>query len=87
MKPYQKELAFYDAVRAIIAKRSLSSETNMVDRQLELVKLINRAVQANGVVNLLDMLHRDQPNIGCCLKKEFLDKLGKVTRKTCGCWR
>ncbi|SUB32926.1 Uncharacterised protein [[Pasteurella] mairii] len=35
----------------------------LTDFQLQLVKLINRAVQADGAVNLLDMLERAQPNI------------------------
>lgn len=80
VKAYEKELAFYDAVRAIIAKRSPGDKTNMADRQLKLVGLINRAVQADGAVNLLDMLHRDQPNISL-LSEEFLDKVGKSKTK------
>lgn len=80
VKVYEKELAFYDAVRAIIAKRSPGDKTNMADRQLKLVGLINRAVQADGAVNLLDMLHRDQPNISL-LSEEFLDKVGKSKTK------
>ncbi|MCI7718652.1 type I restriction endonuclease subunit R [[Pasteurella] aerogenes] len=80
VKTYEKELAFYDAVRAIIAKRSPGDKTNMADRQLKLVGLINRAVQADGAVNLLDMLHRDQPNISL-LSEEFLDKVGKSKTK------
>ncbi|QBQ62758.1 type I restriction endonuclease subunit R [Actinobacillus indolicus] len=80
VKAYEKELAFYDAVRAIIAKRSPGDKNNMADRQLKLVTLINRAVQADGAVNLLDMLHRDQPNISL-LSEEFLDKVGKSKTK------
>lgn len=80
VKAYEKELAFYDAVRAIIAKRSPGDKTNMADRQLKLVTLINRAVQADGAVNLLDMLHRDQPNISL-LSEEFLDKVGESKTK------
>lgn len=80
VKVYEKELAFYDAVRAIIAKRLPGDKTNMADRQLKLVGLINRAVQADGAVNLLDMLHRDQPNISL-LSEEFLDKVGKSKTK------
>lgn len=80
VKTYEKELAFYDAVRAIIAKRAPGDKTNMADRQLKLVGLINRAVQADGAVNLLDMLHRDQPNISL-LSEEFLDKVGKSKTK------
>ncbi|WP_273396648.1 type I restriction endonuclease subunit R [Actinobacillus porcinus] len=80
VKTYEKELAFYDAVRAIIAKRSPGDKTNMADRQLKLVGLINRAVQADGAVNLLDMLQRDQPNISL-LSEEFLDKVGKSKTK------
>ncbi|MFZ7214658.1 type I restriction endonuclease subunit R [[Pasteurella] aerogenes] len=80
VKAYEKELAFYDAVRAIIAKRAPGDKTNMADRQLKLVELINRAVQADGAVNLLDMLHRDQPNISL-LSEEFLDKVGKSKTK------
>lgn len=37
-------------------------------------------MQADGAVNLLDMLHRDQPNISL-LSEEFLDKVGKSKTK------
>ena len=71
---YQKELAFYDAVRAILAKREPNSTASSEERQLQLVALLNKAVDASGAINLFDLLNREQPNINI-LSEEFLEKI------------
>ncbi|OOH86538.1 restriction endonuclease subunit R [Pasteurellaceae bacterium 15-036681] len=71
---YQKELAFFDAVRAIIAKREGNSTASNADRQLKLVELLNKAVDAEGAVNLFDLLNREKPNIDI-LSEEFLETI------------
>ncbi|MCT8740676.1 DUF3387 domain-containing protein, partial [Glaesserella parasuis] len=70
----QKELAFYDAVRAILAKREPNSTASSEERQLQLVALLNKAVDASGAINLFDLLNREQPNINI-LSEEFLEKI------------
>lgn len=72
VQPYQKELAFFDGVRAILSKRE-PKKVN-VDRQLQLVSLLNQAVQADGAVNLFELLNREQPNINI-LSDEFLQSV------------
>ncbi len=74
VQQYQKELAFYDAVRAILAKREPNSTASSEERQLQLVALLNKAVDASGAINLFDLLNREQPNINI-LSEEFLEKI------------
>ncbi|OOF66105.1 type I restriction endonuclease subunit R [Rodentibacter sp. Ppn85] len=70
---YQRELAFFDGVRAILAKKADNPTAyNAEDRQLKLVSLLNQAVEAQGTVNLLDLLNRDRPNLNL-LSEEFLE--------------
>ncbi|MGX3021888.1 type I restriction endonuclease subunit R [Ursidibacter sp. B-7004-1] len=71
---YQKELAFYDAVRAILAKREPNPTASNDERQLQLIALLNKAVDASGAINLFDLLNQDQPNINI-LSDEFLEKI------------
>ncbi|OQS56687.1 restriction endonuclease subunit R [Actinobacillus suis] len=71
---YQRELAFIDAVRAMLAKREPNSTVNPADRQLKLVALLNQAVKADGAVDLFALLNRDQPNIEI-LSEQFLEKV------------
>ncbi|KAE9536700.1 restriction endonuclease subunit R [Ursidibacter arcticus] len=74
IQQYQKELAFYDAVRAILAKREPNPTASNDERQLQLIALLNKAVDASGAINLFDLLNQDQPNINI-LSDEFLEKI------------
>ncbi|KMK51314.1 restriction endonuclease HindVIIP subunit R [[Actinobacillus] muris] len=70
---YRRELAFFDGVRAIITKKEDNpTACNAEDRQLKLVKLLDQAVEAQGTVNLLELLNRDRPNLNL-LSDEFLE--------------
>lgn len=77
---YQRELAFYDAVRAIIAKREPNSPASNQDRQLKLVALLNRAVQADGAVDLFDLLNKQQPDLNI-FSEEFLKMVGNSNKQ------
>lgn len=67
-KCYEKELAFYDAVRAAIVKNS-SSDT--AKESIDLSAVLNQAVVSTGVVDLFEMFKQDYPNVGV-LSDEFL---------------
>ncbi|MBE2896381.1 type I restriction endonuclease subunit R [Pasteurellaceae bacterium HPA106] len=70
--PYKQELAFYDAVRATIAKaQETRGRTSPRERQVQLVQLLNQAVHSDGVVDLFDLLAQEHPNIAL-LSDEFL---------------
>nr|WP_286065321.1 type I restriction enzyme endonuclease domain-containing protein [Pasteurella caecimuris] len=78
---YRRELAFFDGVRAIITDNPTAC--NAEDRQLKLVKLLDQAVEAQGTVNLLELLNRDLPNLNL-LSDEFLEMVKNAKPKTYG---
>ncbi|MCU0106486.1 DUF3387 domain-containing protein [Pasteurella caecimuris] len=81
---YRRELAFFDGVRAIITKKEDNpTACNAEDRQLKLVKLLDQAVEAQGTVNLLELLNRDLPNLNL-LSDEFLEMVKNAKPKTYG---
>ncbi|VTR34593.1 type I site-specific restriction-modification system, restriction subunit [Actinobacillus pleuropneumoniae] len=80
VQAYQRELAFIDAVRAMLAKREPNSTANPADRQLKLVALLNQAVKADGAVDLFALLNRDQPNIEI-LSEQFLEQVKNSRHK------
>lgn len=67
-KAYQKELAFYDEVRAVIVKNSQGENG---PSPVDLGNIINQAVVSVGVVDLFDIASQACPNIGL-LSDEFL---------------
>ena len=72
VEPYNQEIAFYDAVRAILTKRSPGK--NPTERQILLKKLVNQAVYSEGVIDLFDLLEKPQPQISL-LSEEFLQTI------------
>lgn len=52
--PYREEIAFYDAVRAVLAKRADNAGSG--DRLLQLTALINQSIVSEGVIDLFDLL-------------------------------
>lgn len=71
-KAYQLELAFYDAVRGTIVKAENQGSTKTPkEKQLALLKLLNRAIQSDAVVDLFDLLEQDYPHIDL-LSEDFL---------------
>lgn len=72
VEPYNQEIAFYDAVRAILTKRSPGK--NPMERQILLKKLVNQAVYSEGVIDLFDLLEKPQPQINL-LSEEFLQTI------------
>lgn len=70
VEPYNQEIAFYDAVRAILTKREQKG-TGTNERQILLKKLVNQTVYSEGVIDLFDLLEKPQPQISL-LSEEFL---------------
>ena len=73
VEPYSQEIAFYDAVRAILTKREQNG-TGTNERQILLKKLVNQAVYSEGVIDLFDLLEKPQPQISL-LSEEFLQTI------------
>ena len=73
IEPYSQEIAFYDAVRAILTKRGQNG-TGSNERQILLKKLVNQAVYSEGVIDLFDLLEKPQPQISL-LSEEFLQTI------------
>ena len=67
--PYREEIAFYDAVRAVLAKRADNASGG--DRLLQLTALINQSISADGVIDLFDLLGKPQARLDL-LSDDFL---------------
>lgn len=67
--PYREELAFYDAVRAVLAKRDGGGTGG--DRLLQLTALINQSIVSEGVIDLFDLLGKPQARLDL-LSDDFL---------------
>ncbi|MDO4698248.1 MAG: type I restriction endonuclease subunit R [Pasteurellaceae bacterium] len=67
---YQREIIFYDGVRAVLSKEKVGS--GQTDRALQLARLVNQAVTSDGVVDLVSLLGRERANINL-LSDEFLE--------------
>ena len=67
--PYREELAFYDAVRAVLAKRDGGGAGG--DRLLQLTALINQSIVSEGVIDLFDLLGKPQARLDL-LSDDFL---------------
>ena len=67
--PYREEIAFYDAVRAVLAKRTDSGAGG--DRLLQLTALINQSIVSEGVIDLFDLLGKPQARLNL-LSDDFL---------------
>ncbi|WP_314817264.1 type I restriction endonuclease subunit R, partial [Aggregatibacter segnis] len=73
VEPYNQEIAFYDAVRAILTKREQNG-TGTNERQILLKKLVNQTVYSEGVIDLFDLLEKPQPQISL-LSEELLQTI------------
>ena len=67
--PYREEIAFYDAVRAVLAKRADNAGGG--DRLLQLTALINQSIVSEGVIDLFDLLGKPQARLDL-LSDDFL---------------
>ncbi len=70
---YEQEIAFFDAVRATIIKTAnqQGSPSSPKEKQIKLVRLLNQAVQSDGVVDLFELMGEEHPDISI-LSDNFL---------------
>ncbi|HRF81103.1 MAG TPA: DUF3387 domain-containing protein, partial [Flavobacteriales bacterium] len=73
--PLKKEIAFFNALKAVIIKNTLVTKRLSEDQKNSLLKqILDNAVVAEGVTDVFALAGLDKPNIGL-LSEEFLDDL------------
>lgn len=80
VQQYDREISFFEAVKAVINKEIRSENAESTNRLPELVQLLNQAVKADGTVNLLDLLNKEQMNISV-LSADFLNMVKNSQHK------
>ncbi|MBH5328520.1 type I restriction endonuclease subunit R [Eikenella sp. S3360] len=79
-EPYQQEIAFYDAVRAVLAKRSQNGKGKN-ERLIQLKALINQSIVSEGTIDLFDLLGKEQTQINL-FSDEFLQAIKNSETKS-----
>lgn len=78
-KVYKEEIAFFQAVKAVIQKVS-SSEKKKQDPNKAIKQLIDNAVISNGIEDIFSLVGLEKPNIGI-LSEEFLEDVAHMPHK------
>ncbi len=78
-KVYKEEIAFFQAVKAVIQKAS-SSEKKKQDPNKAIKQLIDNAVISDGVEDIFSLVGLQKPNIGI-LSEEFLEDVAHMPHK------
>ncbi|OOF47846.1 restriction endonuclease subunit R [Rodentibacter trehalosifermentans] len=79
-EPYNQEIAFYDAVRAVLSKREQKG-TGTQERLIQLKALINQSIVSSGTIDLFELLGREQTQINL-LSDEFLQAIKNSETKS-----
>lgn len=75
VEPLHKEIAFFNALKAVIVKHTLVSTRLAVDQKNSLLKhILDNAVVAEGVTDVFALAGLDKPNIGL-LSDAFLEEI------------
>ncbi|OOF59101.1 type I restriction endonuclease subunit R [Rodentibacter myodis] len=77
---YNQEIAFYDAVRAVLSKREQNG-TGAKERLIQLKALINQSIVSEGTIDLFDLLGKEQTQINL-LSDEFLQAIQNSETKS-----
>ncbi|WP_226396068.1 type I restriction endonuclease subunit R [Haemophilus sp. Marseille-Q0026] len=80
IEPYSQEVAFYDAVRAVLAKREQNGK-GTTERLIQLKALINQSIVSEGTIDLFDLLGKEQTQINL-LSDEFLQAIKNSETKS-----
>ena len=80
IEPYSQEVAFYDAVRAVLAKREQNGK-GTTERLIQLKALINQSIISEGTIDLFDLLGKEQTQINL-LSDEFLQAIKNSETKS-----
>jgi len=78
-KEHKEEIAFFQAVKAVIQKASIKPSTNK-DPNKAIKQLIDNAVISDGVEDIFDLVGLDKPDIGI-LSEEFLEDVAHMEHK------
>ena len=80
-RKHHKEIAFWEAIRAAIAKfTSVDKKLRHEDKNSTLKQILDNAVIAQGVTDLFALCGLDKPNIGL-LSDEFLEDVRQMPEK------
>ncbi|AEW76274.1 LOW QUALITY PROTEIN: ribosomal protein L7/L12 [Aggregatibacter actinomycetemcomitans ANH9381] len=77
---YSQEIAFYDAVRAVLAKREQNG-TGGKERLIQLKTLINQSIVSEGTIDLFELLGKEQTQINL-LSDDFLQAIKESETKS-----
>ena len=80
IEPYSQEVAFYDAVRAVLTKREQNGK-GTTERLIQLKALINQSIVSEGTIDLFDLLGKEQTQINL-LSDEFLQAIKNSETKS-----
>lgn len=78
---YKKEIAFFSAIKAVIAKyTTVDKKRSIEDKNSALKQILDNAVIAEGVADIFALAGLEKPNIGL-LSDEFLDEIRHMSAK------
>lgn len=77
---YNQEIAFYDAVRAVLSKREQNGSGGK-ERLIQLKALINQSILSEGTIDLFELLGKEQTQINL-LSEEFLQAIKNSDTKS-----
>jgi len=81
VEPLKKEIAFFNALKAVIVKSTLVGKRLSEEQKNSLLKhILDNAVVAEGVTDVFALAGLDKPNIGL-LSEAFLDDLRHMPQK------
>jgi len=81
VEPLRKEIAFFSAVKAAIAKfTTIDKRRSEEERHSALKQIIDNAIVAEGVADVFELVGLDKPNIGL-LSEEFLEDVKNLPQK------
>lgn len=80
-KPFNKELAFYSAIKSAITKfTNVDKKQSEEEKSSVLKQIIDNAIVADGVTDVFNLCGLDKPDIGL-LSEEFLEEIRQMPYK------
>ena len=80
-KPYSKEIAFFDAIKAAICKSTnVDKKRNDEAKHSALKQILDNAIETESVDNIFELVGLEKPNIGL-LSEGFLEDLANIEHK------
>ncbi len=76
-KPYKEEIAFFQAIKAILTK---SNSSNFKKTQTSIKHIIDNSIKVEGLEDIFDLVGLDKPNISI-LSDEFLEEVKHMKYK------